>query len=323
MSATLVDGDPVLQAFAEEVGADDPVAVRGGGTRWDLGGPSTVGTRIVSAPAGIVTYAPEEMTVRVRAGTPVAELHDALRERGQRTSLVERHGTVGGAVMVGENDIHTLGRGTLRSSVLQIRYVSAEGRVVNGGGPTVKNVTGFDLPRLFVGSLGTLGLLAEVILRTNPIPAMSMWLTADDADPFVVFDALQRPSSLLWDGHRTWVLLEGHGADIDAERSTLGRFGEFEPTAGPPPLPSRRWSLTPAELRSLPTRLGDAAVGPGEDTTPLRRGDRRRAGVLRRGPTGPRDPGADPRAPRADEGQLRPARTTQPGSRPARSLMDR
>jgi glycolate oxidase FAD binding subunit len=256
MSATLVDGDPVLQAFADEVGADDPIAVRGGGTRWDLGGSSTGGPRIVAAPAGIVTYAPEEMTVRVRAGTPVAELHDALRERGQRTSLVERHGTVGGAVMVGENDIHTLGRGTLRASVLQVRYVSSDGRVVNGGGPTVKNVTGFDLPRLFVGSLGTLGLLAEVILRTNPIPSTSVWLAADAADPVAVFDALQRPSSVLWNGERTWVLLEGHGADIDAERTVLTRSGGFEPTGGPPVLPPHRWSLPPAELRSLPGRVG-------------------------------------------------------------------
>ena len=193
--------------------------------------------------------------MRVRAGTPVDELHDALRERGQRTSLVERGGTVGGAVMVGENDIHTLGRGTLRSSVLQIRYVSAEGRIVNGGGPTVKNVTGFDLPRLFVGSLGTLGLLAEVILRTNPIPAASLWLAADAVDPFAAFDALQRASAVLWNGDRTWVLLEGHRADIDAQRAVLGRFGEFEPVGGPPALPSHRWSLPPADLRSLPTRL--------------------------------------------------------------------
>ncbi len=257
MTATLVDHDPALQAFADDVGEAGPIAVRGGGTRWDLGGVSTSGTRIVAAPTGIITYAPEEMTVRVRAGTTVSELHGELRERGQRTALVERHGTVGGAVMVGENDIHTLGRGTLRSSVLQIRYVSAEGRVVNGGGPTVKNVTGFDLPRLFVGSLGTLGLLAEVILRTNPIPAASMWLAADAVDPFAAFDALQRPSSVLWNGRRTWVLLEGHRADLDAQRDVLTRIGGFAPVEGPPSLPTHRWSLAPAELRSLPSRLGD------------------------------------------------------------------
>ena len=97
------------------------------------------------------------MTVRVRTGTTVEELHTELAARGQRTPLVERGGTVGGALAVGENDIFVLGRGTLRASVLQVRYVSAEGRIVNGGGPTVKNVTGFDLPRLMVGALGTFG----------------------------------------------------------------------------------------------------------------------------------------------------------------------
>ena len=313
MTATLVDRDPVLRAFADEVGVDGPIAVRGAGTRWTVGGPSAVETRVVAAPSGIVTYAPEEMTVRVRAGTTVAELHDELRARGQRTSLVERRGTVGGAVMVGENDIYTLGRGTLRSSVLQIRYVSAEGRVVNGGGPTVKNVTGFDLPRLFVGSLGTLGLLAEVILRTNPIPAASMWLAADGIDAFAAFDALQRPSSVLWNGKRTWVLLEGHRADIDAERAVLDRFGRFEPVDGPPVLPTHRWSLAPAELRSLAKRPGGgdevrgfvAVIGVGLAFCDLAQPARSIAAPLRAlhdrmkanfDPTGRLNPGRDPLA---------------------------
>jgi glycolate oxidase FAD binding subunit len=249
--SSLVDHDPVLADFAESVGTAGAVAVRGAGTRWDLGGPSEPGTRVVEAPTGIITYAPEEMTVRVRAGTPVVELHAALADRGQRTPLVERGGTVGGAIAVGENGIQQLGRGTLRSSVLQVRYVSADGRVINGGGPTVKNVTGFDLPRLMVGSLGTLGLLAEVILRTNPIPAASVWLAANEADPFTARDALQRPSAVLWDGARTWVLLEGHAADLAAQRSVLATLGAYDEVDGPPGLPTHRWSLSPADLRSI------------------------------------------------------------------------
>ncbi|MET0910575.1 MAG: FAD-binding protein, partial [Ilumatobacteraceae bacterium] len=218
MTATLVDHDALLLAFAEEVGAHGPVAVRGGGTRWELGGPPAAGTREIGAPAGIVSYAPEEMVVRVRTGTTVAELQAALATRGQRTPLVDRGGTVGGALAAGENDIFVLGRGTLRSSLLQVRYVSADGRIVNGGGPTVKNVTGFDLPRLMVGALGTLGLLAEVILRTNPVPPAAVWLASGDADPFVVRDAVLRPGAVLWDGTTTWMQLEGHAADIAAER---------------------------------------------------------------------------------------------------------
>jgi FAD/FMN-containing dehydrogenase len=251
--SSLVDHDPVLADFAESVGTAGAVAVRGAGTRWGLGGASTPGTRVVEAPTGIVAYEPEEMTVRVRAGTPVGELHSALAAHGQRTPLVERGGTVGGAIAVGQNGIEQLGRGTLRSSVLQVRYVSAEGRVINGGGPTVKNVTGFDLPRLLVGSLGTLGLLAEVIVRTNPIPATSMWLAADEADPFVARTTLQRPSAVLWDGSRTWVLLEGHAADLAAQRSVLATLGAYDEVDGPPGLPTYRWSLSPADLRSVTT----------------------------------------------------------------------
>jgi len=180
MTATLHVDDPTLLAFADEVGDTGPVAIEGERTRWELGGESTGEPRLLRAPAGIVDYKPEEMTVQVRAGTTVADLHAALAEKGQRSALPERCGTVGGALVVGENDIRALGRGRVRESLLQVRYVSAEGRIVSSGGPTVKNVSGFDLPRLMVGSLGTLGCVAEVILRTNPIPAESRWFHATD-----------------------------------------------------------------------------------------------------------------------------------------------
>lgn len=243
--------DTTLSAFVAEVGAADPVAVVGGRTRWTAGGPLADGARLVRAPAGVVEYHPEEMTVTVRAGTPVAELHAALAAAGQRTSLPERGGTVGGAFAVGENHLEVLGRGPLRAAALQVRYVSAEGRLVTGGGPTVKNVTGFDLPRLLVGSLGTLGLLAEVILRTNPIPPESRWVASGDADPFAVRDLLARPGAVLWDGATTWALLEGHPGDVDAQLGVLAGTGRWEPVAGPPALPPHRWSLRPSELRRL------------------------------------------------------------------------
>ncbi|MGF1598847.1 MAG: FAD-binding protein [Acidimicrobiales bacterium] len=247
MSATLATDDPALAAFADVVGDSGPVAVAGGHTRWDAGGELAAGTRIVDAPTGIVSYRPEEMTVTVRAGTPVAELHAELARRGQRTALPDRGGTVGGALAVGENDIRALGRGLVRTAPLQIRYVSAEGRLVTGGGPTVKNVTGFDLPRLLTGSLGTLGLMAEVILRTNPVPPVTRWVTASDVDPRAVLDAVLAPGAVLWDGETIWVELEGHGPDVDAEVGRLGAVGSFDEADGPPPLPPHRWSVSPAE----------------------------------------------------------------------------
>lgn len=251
MSAALVITDQVLLDFAAEVGESGPIAVEGNRTRWHLGGPARESTRLVKAPTGIVEYVPDEMTVRVRCGTTVAELHNALAEKGQRTGLPERGGTVGGALAVGENSLHVLGRGRIREAALQVRYISDDGRVVTGGGPTVKNVTGFDLPRLMVGSLGTLGLLAEVILRTNPIPACTRWLKSESIDPFTVNQTVLRPSAVLWDGTSTWIELEDHAAAVEAEQARLANGADVIEVEGPPDLPEHRWSLAPAALRSF------------------------------------------------------------------------
>lgn len=306
VAPTLRIDDPVLHDFAADVGVDGPVAVVGGRTRWDHGGPIDDDVRLVNAPTGIVAYTPDEMTVQVRAGTTVAELHAALAERNQRTALPERStaSTIGGTLAVGENDVHVLGRGRLRTALLQVRYVSAEGRLVTGGGPTVKNVSGFDLPRLMVGSLGTLGLIAEVILRTNPIPPASMWLTSPDCDPFAVLDAVRSPSAVLFAQARTWVQLEGHQADIDHEQTNLDAIGTFTETEGGPQLPPHRWSLSPADLRRfdgpadsvLSIGVGTVWSSEPQPTRHLAGGNALIASRLRRefDPTGRLNPGRNP-----------------------------
>jgi glycolate oxidase FAD binding subunit len=191
------------------------------------------------------------MTVRVRAGTTVADLDAALAEAGQCVALPDAPGaTVGGVLAVGHSGIRRLGWGPVRDAVLEVRYVSAEGELVKGGGPTVKNVSGFDLPRLLVGSLGTLGILAEVVLRTRPIPATEGWFAAPDGgDPFALRRALHRPASVLWDGTRTWVLLDGHPDDIAAETAHLELRAVDR--AEVPALPAHRWSVEPGRLRAL------------------------------------------------------------------------
>jgi len=85
MTSSLAVTDKVLLGFAAEVGATDPVGVVGGRTRWDVGGEVDSAARLVTAPAGIVNYVPDEMTVTVRAGTTVNELHSELEKNGQRT----------------------------------------------------------------------------------------------------------------------------------------------------------------------------------------------------------------------------------------------
>lgn len=276
-----------IAAFADEVGPTEagPVVAVGGRTQWDVGGPldPAAGVRTVRAPAGIVTVEAADMTVRVRAGTTVAELDAALAEVGQAVALPPWPGaTVGGVLAVGRSGLRRLGWGAVRDTVLEIRYVSAAGAVVTAGGPTVKNVSGFDLCRLLVGSLGTLGLLAEVVLRTRPLPATERWL-AGPADPFALARRLHRPAAVLWDGSTTWVLLDGHPADVDEQARLTG----LDDADGPPALPPHRWSLRPSALRTLP----EGAVAPAVTARRLA-DDGRTAAVDDRLPAGAVRPGA-------------------------------
>ena len=188
-SWVLANTDPELEAFAAEVGSDGPIVVEGARTRWPAHWQPPADARVVRAPVGIVEHKPEEMLVTVRAGTRVDDLVAMLARVGQRVPLAPG-GTVGGAVAVGRNCLQRLGRGSVRDAVMQVRYVSAEGRLVAGGGPVVKNVSGFNLPKLLTGSHGTLGVICEVILRTNPVPARTELVSVQGADPFVVFGSL-------------------------------------------------------------------------------------------------------------------------------------
>ncbi|MBA3289409.1 MAG: FAD-binding protein [Acidimicrobiia bacterium] len=228
-----------LSAFADAVGATDPVTIAGFGSH----GGGVEGVRTVNAPAGIERIEPEEMTVRCGAGTPVDELAAALAEHGQQVTLPSG-GTVGGSLAVGRSGVRRLGDGPVRDAVLQIGYVSAAGEVVKAGGPTVKNVSGFDLCRVLVGSWGTLGFLGEVILRTRPHAAREQWF-AGSLDPFHVLRHVHRPAAVLWDGATTWVLLAGHPADVESQVRGLA----VSEVPGPPDLPAGgRWSVPPAEV---------------------------------------------------------------------------
>jgi glycolate oxidase FAD binding subunit len=231
-----------LNDFAEEIGAEGPVTIAGLATR---GGPVD-GVRTVMAPVGIGRFTPDEMTVECGAGTSMEELVDALAGAGQ-TVAIPPSGTVGGALAVGHSGVRRLGYGPVRDTLLQARYVNAAGEVVKAGGPTVKNVSGFDLCRLLVGSRGTLGFLGDVILRTRPVAPHEQWFTST-AEPEHLLGALYRPVSILWDGDTAWVLLCGHADDVVEQADRHGLV------AGDPPptLPTGgRWSVPPREIASL------------------------------------------------------------------------
>jgi len=249
--------DP-LTRFAQEVGPDGPITVAGGRTQWSIGGLPCPGTWEVRAPSGVVAHQPAEMIVRVRAGTALVELQKAVGEAGQMVALEAdqpSHATVGGLLAVGRSGCRRLGLGPVRDTLLEVTAVNSRGELIRAGAPLVKNVTGFDLCRLFVGSLGTLALTAEVVLRCRPVPEVETWYSGEARDPFDLLARLYRPLAILWDGTRVWVGLAGYRVDVeDQARTVLGP--RFRPVGGPPspPGPVHR-SLPPAALARLPARL--------------------------------------------------------------------
>ncbi len=245
--------------IAAAVATATAVVPIGAGTHAEIGGRVLEATE-VRAPSGIVDVQPFDMTVSVRAGTPYAELDAALAEHGQECPLdaSDASATVGGIIATGLSGLRRLGHGPLRDHVLEVEFVTAEGKVARGGGPTVKNVTGYDVPRLFVGSLGTLGVITRVTLRTRPRPAASEWFETATAAS-VLRGALFAPTAIVRARGVTAVLLEGNAADLRAETDTAS----FAPSAAPTHpvgVHRARIAIDPAQLDGLLTAL-DAIDG--------------------------------------------------------------
>jgi glycolate oxidase FAD binding subunit len=228
----------------------------GARTQFEVGDPVTPGSLPITAPAGVVEFEPADLTVTVGAGTTCAALDAVLAAAGQEVALDPRDpdATVGGVLAVGTSGPRRLRHGPVRDAVLEVRFSTADGRLVKGGGPTVKNVSGYDLPRLLVGSFGTLGILGQVTLRARARPAVTQWGSRAGA-PDDRIAALAQASSVLWDGQTMSVLLEGHAGDVDHDLGT----GDLHATPSPATFPEGahrgRISVRPRAIAHLAADL--------------------------------------------------------------------
>jgi glycolate dehydrogenase FAD-binding subunit len=163
----------VRDAVLDSAGA---LAVAGAGTAAGWAG--TLGpvdaVLDLRALAGVITHNPGDMTVSVRAGTPLRELNAELAGHGQHVALdaarVADGATVGGLLSTGDAGPGALVHGSLRDLVIGATLVLADGTVARTGGHVIKNVAGYDLAKLVHGAYGTLAVIAEVVLRLHPLP---------------------------------------------------------------------------------------------------------------------------------------------------------
>ena len=190
--------DPALARLVAQVHAaraDKTVLdIRGGGTKAFYGGLPVGEPLDIAALAGISSYEPSELVVTVRGGTPLAELEDALAAQGQclpfepprfgnPTNASVRGGTVGGMVGAGLAGPARAAVGGVRDYVLGATLLNGRGEVLSFGGQVMKNVAGYDVSRVLVGAMGTLGVICEVSLKVLPVaPAtLTLRLEADQA----------------------------------------------------------------------------------------------------------------------------------------------
>jgi glycolate oxidase FAD binding subunit len=169
--------DPALQVLIDRVhsaqSAGAQLCIRGGGSKDFYGEPAQgepLDTRILE---GISSYEPTELVVTARCGTLLAELEAVLAEKGQCLPFEPPHyaggATVGGMVAAGLSGPARAAVGSVRDYVLGATLLSGRGEVLSFGGQVMKNVAGYDVSRLLVGSLGTLGVIAEVSLKVLPV----------------------------------------------------------------------------------------------------------------------------------------------------------
>lgn len=147
----------------------------GGGTKRGFGGLEEKADIILSLAdyKGIVEHSAGDMTLIVRAGTPIKEITDYLATYKQMVSLDPSwpaQATIGGVIAANDSGPKRLCYGSARDIVLGMRVVYPDGRIIRSGGKTVKNVAGYDMNKLFIGSMGTLGVISMITLKLRPLP---------------------------------------------------------------------------------------------------------------------------------------------------------
>ena len=173
--AVPADADQIAALLTAAAAAGAGVIPRGGGAHQHLGHPPARADLVVETTrlAGITDYTPADYVVAVRAGTPFRDLQRALAANGQWLPLDPPGGadaTIGGLVAANRNGPRRLLWGSIRDLVIGIRVALPTGEVIKAGGKVVKNVAGYDLAKLFIGSFGSCGIITDLTFKILPLP---------------------------------------------------------------------------------------------------------------------------------------------------------
>ena len=227
-----IEDDLKAQVRAVAAGGGQ-IEIIGGGSKRFYGESIEALPIDVSAHSGVIDYDPAELVITLRAGCSLVEVESLLAGKRQmfgfEPPLFGTDATIGGMVAAGIAGPRRAFAGGIRDFVLGIKMLDGRGQVLHFGGRVIKNVAGFDLARVLVGSLGTLGVILEVSIRVVPIPETETtlvfehktagehlrWINGLGSRPYPI-------SASLWDAGRSLLRLSGSEQGLREAAAQLG-----------------------------------------------------------------------------------------------------
>ncbi|MFP5409723.1 MAG: glycolate oxidase subunit GlcE [Gammaproteobacteria bacterium] len=289
-----------------------PLIIQGGGSKSFYGNADEGEVLSTRGLAGVIDYQPKELVLTARAGTPLADIEALLAEHGQMLAFEPPHygefplagraatsvatsirATLGGAIAAGLSGPRRPYAGAARDFVLGVRLIDGTGQPLRFGGQVIKNVAGYDVSRLMVGALGTLGVLTEVSLKVLPRPAEEISLQFELGEAAAIEKMNQwagQPlplSATSWHAGMLTLRLSGAASAVRAAQTKLGGEGlkdaagfwqrlrdqatpffdkrplwrlAVRPTLGPLKLGDAQWIEWGGAVRWLATELPAAAL---------------------------------------------------------------
>jgi glycolate oxidase FAD binding subunit len=232
----------------------------GGRQHIDKGNPSEIDAELWTTLLDErVAYDPAEMLCVVEAGMRIRDLSSLLAAGGQEWPVdAPGDATVGGVIATGGPTIRQLRVGTMRDSVVEMEVVTGDGRIVRSGARTVKNVTGYDVHRLLTGSLGTLGVIAQVALKVRPLPKTTRTLVSSEGGVDLgrrLLDSVPLPAAVLAEPDRIVLRLEGWPEEVDEQTDAARAITAFDEVDSMFPEPLFPEAPIVAEAAVTPSRL--------------------------------------------------------------------
>jgi glycolate oxidase FAD binding subunit len=194
-------------AFANEAGI--AVVPRGGSTKLDWGNPPKRVQLVLSTARlnRIVEHAWADLTVTVEAGCTLHSLQNTLAQHGQRLAfdgLWSERATIGGVLSTNDSGALRLRFGALRDLIIGVTIALPDGTLASSGGKVVKNVAGYDLPKLVTGAFGTLGVITRAVFRLHPLPRAARTFSFKGES----FQAMQQHALAIQDSHLAHTALQ-------------------------------------------------------------------------------------------------------------------